>query len=211
MAKDKAKVDKKKENNNKKKRLIITFLVIGIIIVVITIFLIVTITNNKRKKYDIDYNIIENTLDYMNDNNIEKVIDNTDNKRIGNNEYGYITIPNSWHRFYEVEGDPMVQYTNNIWTICIFSKYVTQESAINYSESCFNTMKSEGAVNINKETVKIGDYTAYKVYGYYENQEMWQTIWCFEANDEKAHYICIKGPDKDSEYLNIVNTFSVNE
>jgi len=136
----------------------------------------------------------------------------TEGKRVGSDEFGYITIPENWANFVDVDGNSTLQYSYaNIYIATLYAVPTTQIDAYNYASNIMSQLQSEGVQNIQGATVNVGKYTAYQVYGYYSNENIWLVCWFFEAEDGKTHYISIEGPDPNSEYFNIPNTFSITK
>lgn len=132
-------------------------------------------------------------------------------KRVGNDEFGYITVPENWAKFMDIDGNSTLQYSYaNVYIATLYAIPTTQVSAYTYAVNIMNKLKSDGVQNVQGATVNVGKYTAYQVYGYYSNENIWLVCWFFEAEDGKTHYISIEGPDSSSEYFNIPNSFSLN-
>ena len=133
-------------------------------------------------------------------------------KRVGSDEFGYITIPENWVNFIDVDGNSTLQYSYaNIYIATLYAVSTTQIDAYNYASNIMNKLKSEGVQNVQGATVNVGKYSAYQVYGYYANENIWLVCWFFETEDGKTHYISIEGPDRNSEYFNIPNSFSLSK
>ena len=150
------------------------------------------------------------------ENNIDEDIPNQDSvqdgKRVGSDEFGYITIPENWANFVDVDGNSTLQYSYaNVYIATLYAVPTTQISAYNYASNIMTKLQSEGVQNVQGATVSVGKYSAYQVYGYYSNENIWLVCWFFEAEDGKTHYISIEGPDNTSEHFNIPNTFSLTK
>ena len=133
-------------------------------------------------------------------------------KRVGSDEFGYITIPENWVNFVDVDKNSTLQYSYaNIYIATLYAVPTTQIDAYNYASNIMTKLQSEGVQNVQGATVSVGKYSAYQVYGYYSNENTWLVCWFFETEDGKTHYISIEGPDRNSEYFNIPNSFSLNK
>lgn len=133
-------------------------------------------------------------------------------KRVGSNEFGYITIPENWVKFVDVDENDTLQYSYaNIYIATLYAVPTTQIDAYNYASNIMTNLKSEGAENVQGSTVNVGKYSAYQVYGYYSSENIWLVCWFFETEDGKTHYISVEGPDRNSEYFNIPDSFSLNK
>ena len=150
------------------------------------------------------------------ENKDEEEIPNQDivqeGQRVGNDEFGYITIPENWAKFVDVDGNSTLQYSYaNIYIATLYAVPTTQIDAYNYASNIMNKLKSDGVQNVQGATVNVGKYSAYQVYGYYANENVWLVCWFFETEEGKTHYISIEGPDRNSEHFNIPNSFSLTK
>jgi len=135
---------------------------------------------------------------------------------IGSDEYGYLTLPGKWYTFYDVSGTKSgLQYTkDSIWIVSIDSmEKTTTISAESLAKTALYNMKygDEKVENATGATVKVGSYTAYQVYGYYPNDNIWLVEWFFEPGDGKVHYISVEGNDRTSDYFKIPDSFKLKK
>ncbi len=135
---------------------------------------------------------------------------------IGNDDYGYLTLPGTWYKFYDVSGTKSgLQYTkDSVWIVSIDSQVKTSTiTAENLAKTALYNMKygSETVENATGATVKVGSYTAYQVYGYYKADNIWLVEWFFEPGNGKVHYISVEGNDYSSNYFNIPDTFKLTK
>lgn len=146
------------------------------------------------------------------DNIENKNEDIQEGKRVGSDEFGYITIPENWTNFIDADGNSTLQYSYaNIYIATLYAVPTTQIDSYTYASNIMNKLNNDGVQNVQGATVNVGKYTAYQVYGYYSNENVWLVCWFFEAEDGKTHYISVEGPDRNSEYFNIPNSFSLNQ
>lgn len=140
---------------------------------------------------------------------------------VGDNEYGYITIPKNWARFYDVDGNTSLQYSYaNVYIVSLNyfedSQYTAKELASNYM---YNKKNSSDVTDVTGATVQIGkdkEYTAYQVYMYYPSTGTYLVTYWFETEDDKVRYIALEGPEELSgvsitDYLYIAESFSLNK
>lgn len=133
-------------------------------------------------------------------------------KRIGSADYGYLSVNNNWHRFHDVDGNNTLQYSYaNVWIISMYAVDSKTLDSNTYANNVKTKMESENATMITSTTSFVGNYKAYKVSGYYSDDNAWLMTWFFEASDGKTHYISIEGPDRYSENFDIINTFSLEK
>lgn len=198
-------------SKSKKSTKILLNIILTIVVCVIVIAISVLTWQNNNEENNIDNNIDNSNQNIIEENtNQEENIKN--DKRVGSDEFGYITIPKNWATFIDLDGNSTLQYSYaNIYIATLYAVPTTQIDAYNYASSIMSQLQSEGAKNIQGATVNVGKYTAYQVYGYYANENIWLVCWLFEAEDGKTHYISIEGPDPNSEYFNIPNTFSITK
>lgn len=133
-------------------------------------------------------------------------------KRVGDSTYGYVSIPEDWVTFKDINGGNALQYSYGeayILTMNVYDK--GNSSAKDYAASASNTLQKNNVSKLTTATVKIDDYTAYEVYGYFEDNKKWLFTWYFEAEDNKIHYLAVEGPDHSSPYFKIPNTFKLGE
>lgn len=140
---------------------------------------------------------------------------------VGDDKYGYITIPKNWAKFYDVDGNTSLQYSYaNVYIVSLNyfedSQYTAKELASNYM---YNKQNSSDVTGVTGATVQIGknkEYTAYQVYMYYPSDGTYLVTYWFEAEDGKVHYIALEGPEELSgvsitDYLYIPESFSLNK
>lgn len=142
-------------------------------------------------------------------------------KTVGGEKYGYINIPNDWYDFHDVDGNDSLQYSYG--TIFIVSlnyfedeSYSAKELAQNYM---YNKQQSTDVEGVTGATVTIGNnnqYTAYQVYMYYPQENIYLITYWFEAEDGKVHYMALEGPGevnekKISDFLSIPESFHLNK
>ncbi|MBP3255448.1 MAG: hypothetical protein J6M60_07360 [Clostridia bacterium] len=136
----------------------------------------------------------------------------TNTQRVGDDKFGYITVPSNWYRFIDPDATSTLQYSYaNVYIVTLYARDKSEVSARGYAASTMYNMKQEGAENVTGATVTLGKYTAYQVYGYYRSENLWLVCWHFEAEDGKTHYISMEGPDASSEYFKIPETFSLKK
>lgn len=174
-----------------------------------------TCTVNGKK---IEENTSNNTSNNNNNNSSNTNV--TDTKIVGDDKYGYISIPNNWGKFYDVDGNDSLQYSYaNVYIVSLNildGQYSAKEYASNYM---YNKQNSSDVTGVNGATVKIGknkEYTAYQVYMYYPSDSTYLVTYWFEAEDGKVHYIALEGPEelsgvKITDYLYIPESFSIKK
>ena len=117
---------------------------------------------------------------------------------VGDSVYGYVTVPDDWSRFYDVDGNNSFQYSYANTFIVSLNSLEKQYSAKEYASNFMYKMQNSSEVtDVNGATVTIGknkQYTAYQVYMYYPSLSIYLITYWFEAEDNKVHYISLEGP-----------------
>lgn len=152
-----------------------------------------------------------NTNRYTNNTNTTNSGTNNSSsgKVVGNVDVGFVTVPNNWHEFVDVDNPGVFQYSYaNTYIITMNATQSNGVSADYYATAMKANLISEGAKNVTVEKAFIGGYTAEKIRAYYEDDNLWIDIYLFVKNDGKLEYISIEGPDASSEYFDIPSTFS---
>jgi len=157
-----------------------------------------TIENPKEKTTDTNKNTSTNT------------------KLVGNDNYGYINIPNDWYDFKDVDGNDSLQYSYGTTFIVTMNLVDTELSAKELAENfMYNKQQSSEVEGVTGATITIGDkdqYTAYQVYMYYKQDNVYLITYWFEAEDGKVHYLALEGPGevndmKLTDFLSIPESF----
>ncbi len=130
-----------------------------------------------------------------------------DSQIIGSELLGYISLPNDWTK--DSIQNNSVQYHSNTSYVIKMGVYDDRKSPKEYSIDYASNMEKDGAINVTTSLVKLSNYVAYKVYGYYENDSKNLLIWFFEPEDKKTHYILMEGPEQASSNYNIPHTFKL--
>jgi hypothetical protein len=145
---------------------------------------------------------------------------NNDTKVVGDEKYGYITIPSNWTKFYDTDGDDSLQYSYANAYIVTLDILDGQNSAKTYASNyMYNKQNSSEVTGVSGATITIGknkEYTAYQVYMYYPSDSTYLVTYWFEAEDGKVHYIALEGPQelngvKMTDYLYIAESFSLKK
>lgn len=128
-------------------------------------------------------------------------------KVIGNDEFGYVSVPKDWIQFQDLDGGTDLQYSNllgsSIITLNIFGDEGLTEEQKNQldanmaAQSVWYNLEQNDVSDIEGASVKLGQYDAFQVYGYFvsEDHGMPSIIVCWTLEDEKGiiHYISAEG------------------
>lgn len=155
-----------------------------------------------------------------NDNNNSNSNTTNDKKVVGDDNYGYISVPSNWNRFYDVDGNNSLQYSyGNLYIVSLNTLDATRTAKEYASNYMYNKQNSSEVTGVTGATVTIGknkEYTAYQVYMYYPSDSTYLVTYWFEAGDGKVHYIALEGPQeldgvKITDYLYIPESFSLKK
>ena len=138
---------------------------------------------------------------------------NTEDRIIGDNTYGYITVPSDWLKFEDIDNVRGIQYTdrNGEYIITMDSEKTSTITAQNWYNAMIDRFKNNGVKDIATENVNVDKYEAFHVYGFHEESKVWLSVWCFETEDGITHYIGIEGPDYNNEYFKLVYNFKTTK
>lgn len=136
-------------------------------------------------------------------------------KRVGSKDYGFVTVPKDWVRFQDVDGNSTLQYStaDASWIATLFAIDASQADALTYASAIYSSLEEEGVEELNASHIAINDYSAYQVYCYYPDEDIWLFCWLIDGKEnDKTYYIAVEGDDSYSDYFsNIVLTFGENE
>lgn len=138
---------------------------------------------------------------------------NTENSfRVGNDDFGYISIPNTWVNFKDVNGNSTLQYTDNgSWIVTIYAMPTTQMTAEAWANSVYKAIVNNGGQNIQTSTSTIDVYNALKITAYYPKQKKYLATWFFESKAGKTHYLAIEGPESSGDPYNSIYSFKEDQ
>lgn len=191
-------------NQNKKKTPFnlskTTLIGIGAFIVFVILIIVTVIIINVSG--DDDGNVIE-----------KPPIDEKTTKQVGNSTLGYVEIPDEWVKFKDVNAVRGLQYSSEDakYIITLDAMATSEVDAETYAKAVAAQLEKEGVKDLSGSMIKISNYEAYQVSGYYDKENIWLYVWCFEAEDGNTHYIGIEGPDDDNEYFQIFKTFKLKK
>ena len=199
---------KKKKNNN----LLVTILVIAALLIGALLLLFVYYYGQEMGKQSPGGPFTTDTVGDGGDNqdfDFSTMFTTENSFRVGNASFGYISIPNTWAKFKDVEGNNTLQYTDDgSWIVTIYAMPTTSISAKDWANSVYNTVVANGAENVLASTSKIDKYTALTVTAYYPVQGKYLTTWFFESDSGKTHYLAIEGPQPEGNPYYCIYSFT---
>ena len=196
---DTNKVNEPKKENNK---FSIIYIGIGLFILAVILFIVFGfIVPNS------------NTDEPVSEDDQEEVLETI----IGDEEVGYLALPGDWE-YYENEYDTALQYQKGEWIVTLeaFEKLNETETSESLAKTLYTEISGDTEImeEVEMSTIKILDYDAYKVFWHNTEEDLWYARWYFEIDDEdddSIYYIGIDGPEEESSYFEIPDTFSFVE
>ena len=132
--------------------------------------------------------------------------------RIGNADFGFVSVPNGWTPYKQDEGNRTLQYSNGSgWIVTLYSVPASDASAQEWATSIVGQMKSAAAEDIGLEETKIDQCSGYKVFAYYKNVSTYLAAWILNGTDGKSNCIAIEGPNRYDDNYDIIYTFNLTK
>lgn len=148
--------------------------------------------------------------DYKNDKKDNDEKDDSDYTIIGNDEFGYMKAPGKFVTFVDVDGSDTLQYSNGSYIVSMYA-LKSEHKAKDYADGAYsNALEDSTQTKVTGATVKVGKYTAYQVYSYFTDDNIWLVRWYFDTEDGYYRYIAIEGPEYD-DVFKMVDTFSISK
>lgn len=157
-----------------------------------------TIDRVKEHDYDTNYNYDDDDLE--------------DSMKVGNDDIGYIYVPEDWKKFKDVSvnDENMVQYSDiagdKIVTMTVFEKpaYTLEQ----YQQSLKTLLEKDNDNYISEYDDYIDDYKikAKKIGGKYQGKNLY--TWTFADSDGNIHYIALESTDYDTEVFDLIDTYT---
>ena len=128
--------------------------------------------------------------------------------RVGDPNFGYFSIPNTWIKFADVNENNTLQFTDNgTWIVTLYGVPTNQLSAVNWANNVYNGLNQSGAKNVTTTVTTINGYPALAITAYYSGQEKYLTTWFLESRSGITHYLAIEGPSNTGDNFNIIYSF----
>lgn len=127
-----------------------------------------------------------------------------DTKRVGKEGVGFVSVPNDWVSFKDVEGGTDVQFSSPD-TSCIITLNTFDMSTVPEDQrATFDAMAAanavgnniaadEGVEDVQGATVTLAGRTAYQIYAAYSDGSFLVT-WSLADDDGAIHYVAAEGP-----------------
>ena len=143
--------------------------------------------------------------------NNEKEIEDNETQRVGNTTFGYVTIPSDWLNLQDTTSTTGLRYSDKDLIYAITLDTSDSLNAEEFVYTARNQLQSAGVEGFVVTKVKFNDYDAYKLSGYHQGNNKYVLAYFFNADDGIAHYVGVEGPDNNSEYFKILDTFNLKK
>ena len=132
-------------------------------------------------------------------------------QRIGSGEYGYISIPNDWLKLEGTTASSGLRYADKDITYVATLDTSSTLNSQDFVYTARNQLQAAGVSDFVITEVDFCNYKAYKLTGYHQGQNKYVVAYFFSAEDNITHYVGVEGPDNQSEYFKIPDTFKLTE
>ncbi len=161
--------------------------------------------------YSSDYSF-DDSSDYSSESS--DVI-NSDEIKMGNETVGWITIDDSFYKFYDssLNSSTIVQYCQSpydILTLNVIEGWDAKSYALAMME---NLDKNDKVTGLTGAEVTVGNkYKAYQVYCYYPSTDQFLVIWCIDSpSASKIYYIAAEFVSSNKDLIDYVETYQMPE
>ena len=140
------------------------------------------------------------------DDNIGNNTSNTkDDKVIGNDTYGYLTVPNNYVKYNASKTENTLQYASKDRKYMITMTYVTGTNAYNFSKKCLENLKNNSPAETKLAQITIEGKEAYQLYAVTETDTTMLAI--IIDGGGKTHFVSIEGPDGTNAVFGALETY----
>lgn len=137
----------------------------------------------------------------------EEVLFEDGQKEVGDSTYGYITVPSDWMKLTDVESSTGVRYSDKDITYAATIDLSNSLSPEEFANTAKKQLQNVGVTNLIVAEEKWNGYDAYKLTGFSDENGSYVLAYFFKAEDGLAHYVGVEGPDKDTNYFKIPQTY----
>ena len=151
----------------------------------------------------------ESSEESSEDSSSEEISENTDTKRIGKENYGYVDIPKTWIEFVDVDVEAdIVQYTDAGGSIITLAAAFNPDADPEIIMNAYAAqMEDEGAESVIGVRGSLNGIEAVQVYGVYTSENLLLVAWAFKSDDGYMHIISAEGPpDKIVDVVSYLET-----
>jgi len=139
-----------------------------------------------------------------------------DYKQVGSESHGYVCVPTDWVTFIDEtrkEGSTVLQYSSVDANYVVTLEVINPEpgdSVQGYAFSYENELKKREFSTQSSET-DLEDFKAKQVIGHNTKDNVWVSVYFFESEDKKIHFVGIEGPNNVSEEFEIPKSYELKK
>lgn len=116
-------------------------------------------------------------------------------KRVGQDGHGYITIPDYWATFQDLDPMPgVISYTNGGGAIVSLNVLPDTTDPYTAISNIAAHHEDQGAEGVTAANVTLNGEAAYQVYCCYAADDIFVVTWVFKGSDGNIHYVCAEAP-----------------
>ncbi|NLY72860.1 MAG: hypothetical protein GX079_04125 [Tissierellia bacterium] len=183
--------------------------------------------DKKEKSNDLNLEEAEDEEDKEDKEQVKEDQEEVLMQRVGEKGIGFISIPEDWVEFVDLNVNDSIQYSNILGTsiISLNTFYISSLSEEEQAEftledaanSLWYNLENSGVENIEGAIVELDQREAYQVYGYFTSQDYNLPsiiiTWLLEGDDGNIHYVAAEAAveDIDQVFDYVEDNYSVNE
>lgn len=141
--------------------------------------------------------------------NINDYVEEVTYKQVGEEKYGYINIDSTWEPY--LDKDDMLQYVSkdNYESLTIFYVEELSFTLREYMTKLQEYAMEDGASDLKITEVKVNNYDAYQMEGYYNEDNTYIVVWCFVDENNTLHYIEIDSNKYNSKTFSLIESYTL--
>ena len=141
--------------------------------------------------------------------NINDYVEEVTYKQVGEEKYGYINIDSTWEPY--LDEDDMLQYVSkdNYESLTIFYVEELSFTLREYMTKLQEYAMEDGASDLKITEVKVNNYDAYQMEGYYNKDNNYIVVWCFVDENNTLHYIEIDSNKYNSKTFSLIESYTL--
>ncbi len=141
--------------------------------------------------------------------NINDYVEEVTYKQVGEEKYGYINIDSTWEPY--LDKDDMLQYVSkdNYESLTIFYVEELSFTLREYMTKLQEYAMEDGASDLKIIEVKVNNYDAYQMEGYYNKDNNYIVVWCFVDENNTLHYIEIDSNKYNSKTFSLIESYTL--
>lgn len=141
--------------------------------------------------------------------NINDYVEEVTYKQVGEEKYGYINIDSTWEPY--LDEDDMLQYVSkdNYESLTIFYVEELSFTLREYMTKLQEYATEDGASDLKITEVKVNNYDAYQMEGYYNKDNTYIVVWCFVDENNTLHYIEIDSNKYNSKTFSLIESYTL--